>query len=389
MAHPTRSWALAEKLDKNEFEIHFATPKNYHVYLNNFSNNFSLYDLPTITNETFNVRLFLAKFPYQMSELKQNLQYDNQLIQKVKPDFIVSDFRPSAPVASKVNHIPLINLIQYHWHPNFKRKPLIPNIRFRQIFGRKLLKILTPFAESLVLKNQLEIINEFLSVNHVDTVDNLFEFYCLGDYLIFPDCQTIFPDAKLKINETFIGPLIWNNTITPWPKLWPSSKSKRLSAYISLGSTGNHALVPDIVDSLKQANFEIFLSTSGIKTNANLIAGVHSADFIPINKLLPMIDIMICNGGTSTTYHSLSMKTPVFSFPNNLDQYLHVTQLQRFGLTDFEEFDSFSRTRFLNKIEHLINSQNCLVSRETIFQEIASLETNNIIQVSFNKMINF
>lgn len=378
MAHPTRMWELASRLDKDFFEIHFATSDNFH-YLLESQAHIQLYPLKTISNTTFNQRLFKTQFPFLVEELNDFSRQDEKLINSIKPDLIMADFRLTAFNSAKKFQIPLINLIQYHWHPSFRKEKLIPYIKPIDIFGRKITTLMEPLVTPLIINQQLKVINKFQNQNKQQNYDSIFEFYCAGDYLLFPDAPSLFPEAKESPTEKFIGPIIWRNKMTQWPPYWPKELPAKQTIYLSMGSTGNHAIAPKIIKTLKENNFQILVSTSGNQYKDIDLHDVYASAFVPADKAISKSNLVICNGGTSMTYHSLSKKIPVLAIPSNLDQQLHTHQLKKRKLADTENPDNFNADNFLIKINSLLTTLETRTELERISKEITTFEKENVV----------
>jgi UDP:flavonoid glycosyltransferase YjiC (YdhE family) len=378
MAHPTRMWELACRLDKDFFDIHFATSDNFH-YLLEPQAHIQIYPLKTISNSTFNERLFKTQFPFTVEELNDFTRQDEKLINAIKPDLIMADFRLSAFNSAKKFKIPLINLIQYHWHPLFRKEKLIPYIKPVDLFGRKITSFIEPLVAPLIANQQLKIINEFQNQSNQKTYSNIFESYCAGDYLLFPDAPSLFPDAKTSSTEKFIGPIIWRNKATQWPPYWPKDLPAKPTIYLSMGSTGNHAIAPKIIKTLKENNFQILVSTSGNQYKDIDLHDVYASAFVPADKAISKANLVICNGGTSTTYHSLSKKIPVLAIPSNLDQQLHTHQLKKRKLAETENPDNFNVDSFLIKIKNLLESSQTKHELGNISEEITTFEKENVV----------
>lgn len=378
MAHPSRMSQLCRQITNTHFELHIATPKEYHWLFNNSEQQIHLYDHPTISNQVFNSRLYKTHFPFTLQELMDFEQADEKLISSIKPDVIINDFRLSSYAAAKKNKIPLINLIQYHWHPQFKRESLLPHVKPVKIFGRKIVKWMEPLISPFILNSQLHMVNKFLEKHHLSEHHSIFEFYCDGEYLIFPDVPSLFGNPQLPENQFFIGPLVWKNTETPWPSYWPKDRTQQKTIYLTMGSTGNHELVPQLAKALSKENFRLFISTSGHKyPGIEQLPNTYLSDFVPAESVLKISDLIICNGGTSTTYHGIISGTPVFTFPTNMDQYLHSHQLKTKGVADYENFDELDLVRFVEKIFYLVSTEETKSHIVDLKNEITHFQKEN------------
>lgn len=385
MAHPSRMSQLCRKIQSENFEFHIATPKNYFWLFKDLKNT-TCHDHSTISNQVFNSRLYETKFPLTLQELTDFRKSDAHLINEIKPDLIINDFRLSAYSVAKSSNIPFINLIQYHWHPQFKKENLLPYVKPVKIFGRRLSSLLSPLISPLILNSQLKTINQFLNTNNIQNCENIYEFYCAGDYLTFPDTPSIFNSPQLRSNEFFMGPLIWKNTETPWPTDWPHEKTSQKSIYLTMGSTGNHNLIPKLAQALSAENFRLFISTSGHKYKNMPTKNTYLSDFVPAESVLALSQLIICNGGTSTTYHGIANGTPVFAFPTNMDQYLHCHQLKVNGVADYENFNELDIVRFVEKVFYLVSTEETRAHVKELRNEIIKLEQENPLKTFLDKL---
>lgn len=363
LAHPSRVSEICRRLQNSIFEFHVATPIGFHWIFKDIPN-IHLYDHPTISNETFNHRLFQVEFPFTLEELQNFERADEKIIEKIRPQIIISDFRLTAFVAAKKMGIPFMNLIHFYWHPNFKREPLLPHVKPVKIWGRQLSQIIAPFVTSLFLKQQVKLINQFVEKFRFPEFNNIYEFYSAGDYRIFPDVTSLFDNPTLPDNEHFVGPFLWKNNKTLWPLHWPQTTTSQKTIYLTMGSTGNHQMVPKLVKSLGPEKYRIFISTSGhTYPDLEKRPNVYLSDFVPAEKVMEMADIVICNGGTSTTYQAISLDVPVFAFPLNMDQYLNCHQLKDKDVAGYDHFDTMDFSALDARLDRLTElskaNENC------------------------------
>ncbi|MCK6597660.1 MAG: hypothetical protein L6Q37_04790 [Bdellovibrionaceae bacterium] len=113
-----------------------------------------------------------------------------------------------------------------------------------------------------------------------------------------------------------------------------------------------------LAKALSKENFRLLISTSGNDySSMSQLPNTYFSDFVPADSVLKISDLIICNGGTSTTYHGIASGTPVFTFPTNLDQYLHSHQLKIKGVADYENIDEVDLIRFVEKVFYLVSTE--------------------------------
>lgn len=386
LAHPSRVSEMCRQLQGSDFELHIATPAHFHWIFKDIIN-VRIYDHPTISTVTFNQRLFNVKFPYTLAELHHFEHADEEIINQIRPQVIISDFRLMAFVAAKKLGIPFINLIQFYWNPTFKREPLLPHIKSVTLFGRKLSQWLAPIVAPLILKQQTKLINQFLEKYKIREVESIYDFYCAGDHLIYPDMSSFFDNPSLSEHEHFVGPLLWKNSDTPWPSHWPETAVNQKTIYLTMGSTGDHQIVPALIKHLDPERYRLFVSTSGhtypgLENRPN----VYFSDFVPAEKVIQMADIIVCNGGTSTTYQSISLGVPVFAFPLNMDQYLNCHQLKIKELADYDHIDTVDFSTIPARLDALIAMSKVKTSRISFKNEMRELHDKKPLETILKKM---
>lgn len=380
LAHPTRMWKIAGDLHSLGHEVHFATASDYQKYLLPENKDIKLYDISAAPAKIFNQRLFKAQFIFTTEEMIRDVQEDTALIAKVQPDVIFSDLRPTALVPARINDIPFINVTQYHWNHGFEDKGLLPPILPVMTFGRTLAGFFEPLVTPLILKIMIKKANDFFC-NHPLTekaglkkFETLSDFYLAGDHVFFADLPALYPDAQLPEHQHFIGPVIWHNTATPWPEGWPTVFGDKPVAYVTMGSTGAHTTVPAILGALRQAGYQILLSGYGSDTSALDTTDVWLAPFVPGDAVLKKASLIVCNGGTGTTYHALSHGVPIIAIAQNMDQVLHSDQLTQMGVARMIYADKVTSEKLAIEIEKLTKSAQTPRAMHDIQEKINGLD---------------
>jgi UDP:flavonoid glycosyltransferase YjiC (YdhE family) len=384
MAHPTRMDQLASMIDGDKFEIHFATPEAYFPMLTVRSNSrVTLHSITSVSTKDFTKRLYQTKFPWTNEDLDRQLAEDLELIKKIKPDVIIGDSRLSLIGACRMEKIPYYNLVNFHWNPTFDPLPLVPSYFFIKLTGRALGTFVHNLVAKHVVSSRVNQINKWLTAVGCSPVKSIADFYCQGDYLFFPDLKENFLNKKHPQNGYFIGPLIWKNKKTTWPKDWGELNPAKKYALVSMGSSGNTSHVPKIVEGLNSLGFTVlYVGPKSIFKDLTKY-DMLTADFIPLDVALNYCSLAIGNGGTGTTYYYLSRGIPFYNVPTNLDQYLNVEQLKHLGLSDYQHGDGFSQKTFIDNISRLITSsdiqKNLQIKKELMDQNLYVNSVNEIL----------
>lgn len=387
LAHPTRMAELAGGLNLEQYEVHFATSASYQSFVNLDRNRIQFHSINSIDTAEFNKRLFNVQLPYNFDELKISFEEDCRLIAKVQPDLIISDFRLSLPAAAKRCKIRLATVIQSHWHPDFRRSTLTPFVKPVQLLGRSIAELFSPLIQPMIVKGWMSQIHRFQDWAQVQRSRTLYDFYCEGDHVLFPDLADLYSGTKFPSKCEFIGPILWRGQSIPWPDDLPDLTHKEKLVYVSMGSTGTPQVIPSLVRALRELQYEVLLSTAGRPLFEGLGSGVWQVPFIPAEKAIKLSQLFICNGGTANTYSALSLGVPVLGITSNLDQCLHMDVLKNFHVAESMHCDQVTEKTVSEKLTRLFKSQETADSLARLQKEIASSQSRRDINGIIERLL--
>src|SRR5262249_29286866 len=98
--------------------------------------------------------------------------------------------------------------------------------------------------------------------------------------------------------------------------------------YVTLGSSGQAALLPRVLDALAPLPVAVVAATAGNVTPAAIPANAHVTGFLPGEVVVRRASLVICNGGTPTSPQALAAGVPVLGIAGNLDQFLNMHGVQ-------------------------------------------------------------
>jgi hypothetical protein len=96
----------------------------------------------------------------------------------------------------------------------------------------------------------------------------------------------------------------------------------------------------------------VLVSTAGAEPLANHDSVFCSA-YLPGNQAAARADLVVCNGGSPTTFQALSEGVPVLGIPGNLDQFLNMHYLERWRCKNVK-LTSYPGTRFRHDWRHML-----------------------------------
>ena len=324
-AHIGRPLVLARWAHENGIKVHFATSTDGIRKTNADSFGFATHSIYTIDGNLFYDRANHGKFFYQKSEMKKYIEQEIELINKVQPDLIVSDFRITSAISAEITGKPLLNLSNSYWSPNYSCKFPAPEAG---IFG--LLPKNTPeFILNIIRKGAFKFfgneLNQMRKSYGLKRRNDFRKLYTDGTFTAYMDLPNFTKINQLPDNHFFLGPVIWS------PEIPTNSKKliNKNNVYISMGSSGNNSLLPNIIKSVLKNNLNVIVSGLTEMEKALLVYEIPELKergiiepLIQAEEILPFCKLTICHGGSGTVYQSIAGGTPVLCFPKNPDQSL-------------------------------------------------------------------
>ena len=98
-----------------------------------------------------------------------------------------------------------------------------------------------------------------------------------------------------------------------------------------MGSSGDAALVPRIVEALTALRATIVVATAGAPIPTTLPANVHCAEYLPGELVAKRAQLVVCNGGSPTSQQALVEGVPVLGITRNMDQFLNMDFIVKRG----------------------------------------------------------
>ncbi len=320
MAHITRSASLASALPKEKFEIHFAAGE-VPASVANQVNEFKMHPLPSaVSSSDFLAALKVGKLPYSQNIIQSQVQEDLDLINTVRPDLIIGDFRLSLLISARVARVPFVNITNLTWHPSAKLGVQVPDIPITGLLGVRLTGLIFRHLKPFIYASLAKPFNKIASNYGLPSLGSLEEIYTSGDHVFYADVPGIVETAPLPKGHHVAGPV---------PGRLQVELAKEISGWlderplilVSLGSSGPQHLLPLITKALENLPAQALVSTSGLKIDRVPGPNIRVVDFMPLDVLLPKASALLCNGGSPSCYSAAAGGVPVLAIPSNLDQF--------------------------------------------------------------------
>ena len=329
LAQVVRLVALAKSLDPRRYEVHFACsdfdPLVFH------GTSFHRWPIHTISRWFVDRAIESGRRIYDQRTLRRYVKDELELFRQVQPDLVVGDFRQSLAVSAPVAGIPYANLINAYWSPHAERDAFpLPDHPMVRLLGEDLAGRHFPRAMPWVFDHFARPVNDVRKEYGLPSLGSLPDVLTAADAVLFPDIPSLVPTRDPPSHHHYLGPVLWSPDVS-LPEWWSRVDRFKPTIYVTLGSSGKIDLLPTVIDGLRDLPVNVMLATAGRARAEGEGSNILSADYLPGHLAARRADLVICNGGSTTGYQALAEGTPVIGVPFNLDQYLSMQAIERYG----------------------------------------------------------
>jgi UDP:flavonoid glycosyltransferase YjiC (YdhE family) len=327
LAQVVRLATLAAGLPQDRYEVHFACSEFDPLIFEGLT--FQRWPLYTIDREQGFKALAKGERLYDVKTLERYVADELRVLDEVEPDMVIGDFRLSLAVSAAVRGVHCGSLINAYWSPYALREkwpvpdhPIVRLVgveRAEKYFPQALPKVFGHFAAPLNSVRKRHGLPEFESLSHQ---------LCFGDSVLYPDVPALCPlSAEVPASHHFLGAVQWSPRVDA-PSLVGDPALPMV--YVTLGSSGDVAALPTVLDGLAGLPVRGVLATAG-RAAPRVPSNFQVADYVPGELLAKQALFVVTNGGSSTGYQALAAGVPVLGIPSNLDQYLAMQAITRLG----------------------------------------------------------
>lgn len=330
LAHVARPLALALGLDPSRFDVHFACDDRYGFLPEDTA--IRRHGLKSIPSAQFLRALAKGSPVYGAGTLRNYVEADLDLISAVHPDVVVGDFRLSLAVSAPVALVPYVTITNAYWSPYAHPKYTVPDLPFVRILGPVLGQALFDAVRPIAFALHTRPLNRIRREHGLkDLGFSLGTTYTYADLTLYADIPELIPTTGLPANHNYIGPIAWQPDV-PFPEWWGQVPADRPIVYLTLGSSGQAEMLPGILESLARLPVSVMAATAGRIRLEATPQNTFVADYLPGNEAAKRADLVICNGGSPTTAQALQAGVPVIGIASNLDQYLNMSFMEKYGV---------------------------------------------------------
>ena len=329
LAHVGRLLALARTLDRQRYDVHFACAPGYEPFFKDAQ--LRHWPLISIASARFLAALAAGKPVYDARTLHQYVLDDMRLLQAVRPDVVIGDFRLSLSVSARLAEVPYVAVANAYWSPYVRQHYQVPALPLSRVLpielADRLFRLVRPLAFALHCRplNRVRRAYRMPSLGY-----DLRRIYTDADHVLYADIPEMFPAHELPVTHSYLGPVTWSPPTEP-PSWWDALPGGRDLVYVTLGSSGQGALLPRVLQALAPLPLTVVAATAGTVDPGLLPDNVHVASYLPGEQAAQRSRLVICNGGSPTSQQALAAGVPVLGIAGNLDQYLNMDGVVRTG----------------------------------------------------------
>jgi UDP:flavonoid glycosyltransferase YjiC (YdhE family) len=333
LAQVVRLLVLARSLPRERYEVHFAAA-HFDPLIFAPVTDLHRWLVGSLSPAAVDRRVRLGARIYGDRTLRRYLRDDLTLLDEVRPDLVVGDLRWSLAVAAPLRQIPYAALINAYWSPHAVRAGFpLPDHPIVRLLGARLAARYFPQALPRVFAHFAAPLNRLRRQHGLPEIGSLPQVLCFGDLTLHPDPVALVPTAGAPPQHRHLGPVLWSPAVER-PDWWARLDPGRPTVYVTLGSSGRSELLPLVIQAVAELGAQLLVSTAGRSSSTlgpSLPPGVHVAPYLPGDQAARRADVVISNGGSTTSYQALAAGRPVVGLASNLDQYLAMQAITAAG----------------------------------------------------------
>ncbi len=341
-SHIFRPFKLAQDLFHKGYDVHFACTQQSPLI--KMSPEIPFYLLEgSISPLLFLNKLKKGRLPFTEKVILNNIQKDEEIIKRIKPDLVIDDMRLSLSITTEKQKIPHITLNNITWSPLYdKDSKIIPEVDLIKMVGMKLGTLLFILLKDRYQKAIIAPFNKIRSRQNLSQIPTLSDLYTSGQFVAYFDIPEFTPHLDLPDNHSFLGPLLFSYPCEK-PKWWDSLNRNKPWIYLSLGSSGPLHVCHKILKTLtSNRDYEVIFSSSGRPFTSSYYPNLHWAPYLPDGEIISQCQLYIGNGGSPGSHQALAGGVPILAFPENYDQWLYADLLEKNNLASIFRPSKFS-----------------------------------------------
>ena len=332
LAHVGRCLAVAKFLPAETVHVLFAATGR-HAEIWPAKAGYAVHPVYTLDRDVLLGRLRDGGSAFGAGQLRAYVEDELRVFDELKPDLVVSDFRPSVGISAAHLGIPHVCIVNVVWtrYCGFDLAPP-ESWKITKIVGKRILNWLRPIIEPHVFRAYARPFNRVRREYGLPELRDIRDCMCAADEVLLPDVPQLFPVKELPEGVHVVGPILWEPP-GPVPDWLPNLPSDRKIVYVTMGSTGQHNRISGIASALLDRGYRVICTASDEGAHVrDRHEALHVVSYAPGTALCKRADVVVCHAGNGTIYQSLSQGKPVVGKADFHDQEFNVQRLEALRL---------------------------------------------------------
>ncbi len=332
LAHVGRALAVARHLrERGDVRLHFAA-SGAHAYRLRQTGR-PVHPVHTRPREDLLARLKAGGSAFDEATLADYVESEIRLLERLRPDAVVGDFRASLGISACVAGVPYVSVTNVVWtrycdFPLDAPASWLPTM----ILGRRVMRALAPRLEGPAYRHYARPFRRVAARYGVGAPTDVRDCMCSPGLTLLADSPHLFPAAGLPEHFRFVGPVLWEPDL-PAPEWLGRLDPGRPLAYVTMGSTGPLGQMRAIADALLETGCQVVCTTATSEPEAwPERRGLFAARYCPGSAISAVADVVVCHAGNGTIYQALSGGAPVVGVPEFHDQDFNMQRVEALGL---------------------------------------------------------
>ena len=385
LAHTTRALTIAEELRTRGANVAFAMRGDKTAIVQ--AAGFAVHDIAGVPLKDVLRRLRRGTTRLcSDSQAVEAVEADIEILERERPDIVLSDFRPSMAAAARITKTPHVAVLNATWTPYLdheKVRLIWPvHTRFGSVWGTLARALAGPdlmrfrFLDSVfqaifrqMLVYGVAPYDRIQAVHGVARSRDLYQYW-LGDLTLVPDYPTFMPlraDAPSSVRMT--GPLVWQSgNFTEVEKLASRLDRSRPTIYATVGSTGDPRLFPQMIEAARRKNWNLIITKAGL-ADLSPSRNVFVYDFLPGEAVMRISDVTICQGGSGTINQAIAANCPFVGVACNIDQEWNLDRASRLGIADVFYREDVAPEKLVDAIDRILARKQAYRSGFAVFDD--------------------
>lgn len=329
LAHVVRLVTLADFMTAQGYRVKLAADPRYSGLIG--LTRYPVVPIHSMPTERFQRAINSGAPIFDFDTLTRYVEDDLALIKATKPRLVVGDFRISLGISARVAGVPYVNITNAYWSPYARIRHLVPEFGWARAIGRPLAQLLFGAFRKVGYAHHIAPVNQIRQKYGLSSLEADFRFALTdGDRVCYADVPEIIPTQSLPASHSFIGPIPWSAPIAlpEWWKMIVNERNSKPIVYVNLGSSGPSAVLQDVLDGTKHLPISVVVATAGRGGPFRVPSNSYVTDFLPGDAVCAASRLVVCNGGSPTTYQALGNGVPVIGLATNMDQFLNMAAME-------------------------------------------------------------